>query len=481
MLIGKKEFIAGILMATISVSAATKLTSLYAVENGFSSEVEFSQRIGLFDSERLSEKTLQSNIAEIAFYRGLNLILVDKGIVSSFNPSKLEGLGITTTAAPMCSITRQKATETIFRALMFANSRGIISIPTRGKDIAFMDWTPNEKYQDTAVFAIKNSVLKGVGQNVFRPSKKLTVREALILLQRLYELDVKQVAFDTANEQNMGKADKKVENKKTDAAIPQSSNTKTIYIEPEVQKFFKDISNTNPMADTMKKLINAGAFDLTNLNHEANLPKSIKVKDFVKVCKGMMNKAGKPEVCKQIDAAVRSTKGDEAISRNTVAMVGSAIVDVYAHNEYNVSPNYSDVAADSNVGKALQHIAKAGIRMGYPDGSFKGTEKVSRYEAFNLLNIIVGDNVGTRIKITTVDNSKIPALQPAVEKDATPKTVKQEPQKTEAAKPATAQSEATTKASKLEQQLSEKYEGLSFRERIEMRKAQFQKILNREE
>lgn len=481
MLIGKKEFIAGILMATISVSAATKLTSLYAVENGFSSEVEFSQRIGLFDSERLSEKTLKSNIAEIAFYRGLSLILVDKGIVSSFNPSHLESLGITNTAAPMCSITRQKATETIFRALMFANSRGIISIPNRSKDIEFMDWTPNEKYQDTAVFAIKNNVLKGVGQNVFKPSKKLTVREALILLQRLHELDIKQVAFDTATEKKMEKTAKKKQ--KADVTIPESPKSKTIYIEPEVQKFFKDISVTNPMADTMKKLINAGAFDITSLNHEANLPKSIKVSDFVKICKGMMNKAGKPEVCSQVEAAVGSAKADEAISRDTVAMIGSAIVDAYAHKEYNINPNYSDVAADSSTGKALQHIAKAGIRMGYPDGSFKGNEKVSRYEAFNLLNIIVGDNVGTRIKITTFENSQIPALQPAENKDASEvKTQKSaETKKVESGKDTTAQAAATTKASKLEQQLSDKYDGLSFKERIEMRKAQFQRILNREE
>lgn len=477
MLIGKKEFIAGILMATISVSAATKLTSLYAVENGFNSEVEFSQKIGLFDSECLSEKTLKSNIAEIAFYRGLNLILVDKGIVSSFNPTNLESLGITNTAAPMCSITRQKATETIFRALMFANSRGNISIPTRSKDISFMDWTPNEKYQDTAVFAIKNCVLKGVGQNVFKPSKKLTVREALILLQRLYELDVRPATFNAAQNRTTVAAKPVATKQKVESNQSQSPKTKTIYIEPEIQKFFKDISPTNPMADPMKKLINAGAFDLTNLNHEANLPKSIKVSDFARVCKGMMNKAGKSEVCAKIDAAVKAVKGDEAVSRNTVALIGSTIVDAYPHKEYNINPNYSDVDGNSNIGAALQHIAKAGIRMGYPDGSFKGTEKVSRYEAFNFLNIIVGDNVGTRIKITTVDESQMPAFQPAVE-NKTAQNAKVN--KAKANNTAKAQAEATTKASKLEQQLSDKYDGLSFRERIEMRKAQFQKILNSE-
>ena len=133
MLICKKEFIAGLLMAAISVSALSNISSLYAVERKYASEVEFSQRIGLFDSERLSEKTLKSNIAEIAFYRGLNLILANKGIVESFNTHNLEALGITVTSSPMSSLSRQKAAETILRAMMYAQSKGMINIPENMK------------------------------------------------------------------------------------------------------------------------------------------------------------------------------------------------------------------------------------------------------------------------------------------------------------------------------------------------------------
>ena len=494
MLIGKKEFIAGLLMATISVSAATKLTSLYAVNIKTNPEVEFSQRIGLFDSERLSEATLKSSIAEIAFYRGLNLILVDKGIVNSFNTANLEKLGITKTAAPMCSITRQKATETIFRALMHASDRGNIVIPARQKDVSFKDWTPSEKYQDSAEFSIKNHILKGVGQNVFKPSKKLTVREAIILLQRIYELDVKPVPFfkDLVGNQ---KAEKKV------------SKTKTIYIEPELHKFFKDVSPTNPMAETMKKLINAGAFDQTILNHEASLPKSIKNSDFTLVCKGMLNKAGKVEICKDIDSIASSLKPSEAVNRNTLAIMGATMANAYPHKVYTIQAKYSDVEPDSETEKALKELSKAGIRMGYSDGNFKGEEKVSRYEAFNLLNIIVGDAVSSRIKITTINVDEIPALQPAVEKNAEEKSdnksdieadtkveVKQEKaqvqespkQETEITKVeesktqpvAKAETKASIQAEKLEQQLRQKYSGMSFQERMELRKAQFRRILN---
>ena len=140
MLICKKEFIAGLLMAAISVSAVTNISSLYAVERKYASEVEFSQRIGLFDSERLSEKTLKSNIAEIAFYRGLNLIMVNKGIVKNFNTHNLEKMGITQTTAPMSSLTRQKAAETIMRAMIYAQNKGMIKIPENMRKRAFRDY-----------------------------------------------------------------------------------------------------------------------------------------------------------------------------------------------------------------------------------------------------------------------------------------------------------------------------------------------------
>lgn len=480
MLIGKKEFIAGLLIATLSVSAATQLTSLYAIDKQVSSEVEFSQKVGLFDSERLSAKTLKSNIAEIAFYRGLNLILANMGIVDSFNTANLESLGITNTTSPMSSITRQKATETILRALMHANSRGNISINTRSKDIVFKDWKPSDKYQDATAFAIENNIIRGVGQNLFKPSKKLTVREALILFQRIYELKTQPAKVSSSK------------NIQGSTAKSKDLETKTVYIEPEIEKFFKDVSPSNAMAETMKKLINAGAFDLTVLNNEASLPKSIKISDFVLVCKGILNKVSEFEVCKSVDDIVSSLNSDEALTRDTLAEIGSVMADIYPHQVYDIKASYADVE-NAYVEDALKVLGRSGIRMGYSDGTFKGSEKVSRYEAFNLLSVIIGNNVGSKIKITTIDADKVPALQPAEDraeekqidnkKDISekpqvkqPKTNKTEERKSELAPKST--NKDYDLATILERQMNKKYSGLTFLERMELRKAQFRKILN---
>ncbi len=471
MLICKKEFIAGLLMAAISVSAVTNISSLYAVERKYASEVEFSQRIGLFDSERLSEKTLKSNIAEIAFYRGLNLIMVNKGIVKNFNTHNLESLGITQTTSPMSSLTRQKAAETIMRAMIYAQNKGMLNIPETTKKRAFRDYSPEEKYQEMMSYAIEKGVFKGMSRNNFKPNKKLSVREALNFLKNLYELEMK-------------KSDKVIKEKETAPATVKPQTTvkpqvKTVYIEPDITKFFNDITPTNPLAETMKKLINAGAFDTVDLNHELSLPKSIKNGDMMNICKDMLTKAGKADLISRISEVENSVNADDALTRNSLAKLGAVMSDAYPHKDYNIRVHYIDVKEGSSVDEALKHIAKAGIKMGYSDGSFKGNEKVSRYETFSLLGILVGDNVGSKIKVEKVVNTPVP--------EATAKTTEEKVVVKEK-KPASKSEQKTikydikdsTKASKLEQQLRDKYDGLTFQQRIEIRKKQFHKILSRE-
>lgn len=460
MFVCKKEFLTGLLIATISVSAATNIASLYAVEKRNSPEVEFSQRIGLFDSELLSEKTLRSNIAEIAFYRGLNLILVDKGIVDVFNTNNLEQLGITQTTSPMSSLTRKKAAETIMRAMLYAQNKGMLEV-SNGNKLSFKDYVPEEKYEDMLTYAIENKVFKGTGKNMFKPNKKLTVREALAFLKNLYELKI------TENPDN-------VVSNKTVVNTPMSGNTKTVYVEPDINKYFKDINSSNTMAPTIKKLINAGAFDITNLNNELSLPKSIKNLDYALICKGMLHKAGRNDLIGEIDSITDSVNPDSGLTRNTAVKYGAVMSDVYPHKIYDIKVFYTDVKEDSPEDIALKKVAKSGIKMGYADGSFKGHEKVSRYEALNLLGIIVGNNVDTKIKVETVEERPTETAPTYHEPEVN--TSHEDILKKLENKPDYRDS---TQATRLEQQLKNKYNGLSFQERIEMRKKELQKILNK--
>lgn len=392
MLIGKKEFIAGVLMATLAMGTATEVSSLYATNSRFSSEVEFSQKIGLFDSENLSSKTLKSNIAEIAFYRGLNLVLCDKGVVTGFDIKKLEEIGITSTDNPMGSLTRKKAAETILRAVMYASNQGMVDIP-KGQKMFFKDWLPEAKYNEVMAFAVDKGVLKGVGSGNFKPDRKVTVKEALVFLKRLYELETAAPKAAIGNDS---------------AVAPKAiSGEREILIEPDVNKFFKDIGSNNPMNEPIKRLINAGAFDIANLNHEMNLTKSISVQDLGQICKGMINKAGKADTIVKITELQKGIKPYEAADRNLLAKMGAVMTEVYPHKDYSIIANYVDVKQGTPVDSALTTLSKAGVRMGYADNTFKGEEKVSRYEVMGLLNTIVGDNVSTRLKIKATPKAQL--------------------------------------------------------------------------
>ena len=328
-------------------------------------------------------------------------------------------------------------------------------------------------------YAIEKGVFKGMSRNNFKPNKKLSVREALNFLKNLYELDM----------QKSGSVIAEKETAPAPAAVkPQTTvkpQVKTVYIEPDITKFFNDITPTNPLAETMKKLINAGAFTTVDLNHELNLPKSIKNGDMMTICKDMITKTGKTDMIDKVSEIENSVNADDALTRNSLAKIGAVMSDVYPHKDYNIRVKYIDVKDGSEVSEALNHIAKAGIKMGYSDGSFKGNEKVSRYETFSLLGILVGDNVGTKIKVEKVVNTPV-AETPAKTTQEKPVVKEQKVQVEKKTAPKAEQKTITydvkdsTKASKLEQQLRAKYDGLTFQQRIEMRKKQFHKILSRE-
>ena len=97
-----------------------------------------------------------------------------------------------------------------------------------------------------------------------------------------------------------------------------SGNTKTVYVEPEINKYFKDINSSNTMAPTIKKLINAGAFDITNLNNELSLPKSIKNLDYALICKGMLHKAGRNDLIGEIDSITDSVNPDSGLRKELI-------------------------------------------------------------------------------------------------------------------------------------------------------------------
>ncbi|MFA7146374.1 MAG: hypothetical protein WC221_07300, partial [Candidatus Riflebacteria bacterium] len=126
LLLIKKEFIAGILMAVILVAALMNVSSLHALASKPIPEIEFSQKLGLFDSSRLTNEVLSSNISELAFQRALNVVLVKSGIIRKFNMTELVELGIIRDGGSNGSISRQGAAKSIMRAIVHGWYREVL-------------------------------------------------------------------------------------------------------------------------------------------------------------------------------------------------------------------------------------------------------------------------------------------------------------------------------------------------------------------
>lgn len=364
LLLKKKEFIAGILLAVVTVVALLNISSLYATTGKTTPEVEFSQRLGLFDSSRLTSKVLASNISELAFQRALNIVLVKAGITKRFNMAELVDLGIIRDGASNGSISRQGAAKTLMRAIIHGWYQEVLQRDGVKNLNPFKDWYVEPRYSEALAYAVQHNIFRGCVTGKFNPNSKLKVREALAFLQRLYE-------------DAIGTNKVKVE--------------PTQYrVDPEsIELLYKD--GEQEFATQFDRLKAAGAFDHTTLGGKIRGDSAISTQDITLIFVGILQKLNQPAFITQVKYYGQTSEETYA-NRDILACMGSSLVDAIPHETFDSSQIvYSDVSPLCEVDYALNNLARAGIRMGYTDSKFKGYERVSVYEVFGLVDKVLTD------------------------------------------------------------------------------------------
>ena len=351
MLIGKREFVAGLLLAAVTWSAGADISALQAAgKNRLQAEIMFSQQIGLFDSTQLNNRMLDSNISGRGFIRGLSGVLVESGLISNFDQTELAKTGIIQSEKPGKTITRQAACETLLRAVMHGWQNELLPKSNIETSLGFRDWQPDEKYKESLTFAITSGLIQGSSQGLFRPEEPLKVKEALILLKRFYDLA-------------------------TSSKIPTRIG------------LFEDVMQDHYLTVPLLNLRKAGAFDLTNLGRRLNGTGPISISDLSLLAQGILGRLDKPAAIAQVQQLAKKANGNS--SRNFLACMGAILTQAIPHSESDNKILYSDVKENGVVGRSLQILARAGIRMGYNNNLFKGSEKVSRFEALGLINRVI--------------------------------------------------------------------------------------------
>jgi hypothetical protein len=353
MKLGKKEFIAGLLLATVSTTGLMEIASIHAASReAMQTEIRFSRQLGLFDTNLLSEKNLDRQISKSAFFKALGRVLYDTAIIKSFDLKEMVLAGIIAPQRPDGNISRKEAAETVLRAVMSSQAQGILpSADQNQAKASFKDWQPEEKYLPAFDYAISSGILQGADNGKFLPDARLKVKEAMILLKRLHDLAKK---FSHSNKMGL----------------------------------FKDVVQDHYMTIPLLNLRKAGAFDLTDLGKNLDATGHISCRDLSLMIQGILGRQDKAGHLSQLKQFSITLAEQAPATRSILAQMAGILVTALPHSESNQHILYSDVKADSSLANFLDILAKAGIRMGYNNNMFAGHEKVSRFEALGLLNRI---------------------------------------------------------------------------------------------
>ncbi len=364
MLIGKKEFIAGLILATVTWSATADIAGLQAAgKHNLSAEINFSQQIGLFDATQLNAKMLESAITEQAFNRGLNGVLVESGLVPNFNLAELAETGIIKAGKARKTISRREGLEAMLRSIMHAWNNELLPRPAVEGSLGFKDWQPEAKYNESLTFAVASGLVQGSTEGTFRPDDSLKVKEALLLMKRLFDLA-------------------------TTSKLPSKIT------------LFEDVMQDHYMTGPLLNLRKAGAFDHTNLGRKLNGTGPIAAKDLSLIIQGILERLNKTAYVQRIKhLEKRSAKTDT--TRDLLACMGAALTEALPHSETNNQILYSDVKKGGAVDGALTILSRGGIRMGYNNNLFKGHERVTRFEALGLINRIISDLEPEQVRDTS--------------------------------------------------------------------------------
>lgn len=364
MLFAKKEFLAGMILALFTVATAVNIGSVYAVAKQKSvPEVEFSQKLGLFDASRLSDKVLKSNISELAFQRALNVVLVKIGVVRKYNLTELVELGIIRDGASNGAISRQGAAKTLLRAIMHGWYREALKRDGVRNVNPFSDWQVEERYSEPLAYAVQHNIFRGSTGSKFNPNAKLKVREALAFLMRLYE-------HATGVRESSGAV--------FPASTPVSGQSIELLGKDGEQEF----------AAQFERLKKAGAFDLTNFGGKIRGDSAVLTIDLGNMFLGILKNLNSPAYVSQVKYYAQ-TSTETYANRDLLACMATSLVEAIPHKVFDEKVVYSDVAQMCEVDYALNNLARAGIRMGYTDSQFKGYERVSFYEVFGLVDKVL--------------------------------------------------------------------------------------------
>ncbi len=296
---------------------------------------------GLISTDQCNRQYLNRNSTRRAFADRLGILLEQVGMVEVSETRSLEKTGIFSCAGS--TLTRKEAVETMARICILLDGKKQIKLPEE-KAVNYRDFRIPEKYASAIAFLQKRYVVRGYPDGHLGANKKLSNRESVYFLYRLYETIAAEM-------------------------MARQSATGIRFV---------DISLNHPVMDSIRTLTQAGAFNKLILKPAFDGEAHILTNEFGEMLEGIFENSHREIDQVRLKAIL---PGSAALTRSQLAIALEYLLSGTEISATTEKIAYQDVKADSAEYAALTRLAAARIRLGYQTNYFRGQERVTWFEA----------------------------------------------------------------------------------------------------
>lgn len=310
---------------------------------------------GLITPSQCSARSLRARCTKGEFGRKLGLLINQVGATEDSTLKGLAKLGIFNAFPSKGRLRRKEALEAMSRVCLLLSMKGTIKLPD-GSAVNYKDYSIPAKYSSALNYMQKKFVVRGYPNGSLGANKRLTNREAVYFIYRLYEA----ISADMmANKKNSGIR-------------------------------FVDVSLSHPVMASIKTLTRAGAFDKVMLKPAFDGESNISTKELSEMAEGILARAKSQIDQIRIRTIFAGEPGQEKVNRSQLALVleyllGTPASTKESHHEI----NYTDIKKDSVEYEALKKLGGQGIWLGYHSGKFNSSESVTWYETVSAIEKVL--------------------------------------------------------------------------------------------
>ncbi|MDN5278528.1 MAG: hypothetical protein PWR01_2493 [Clostridiales bacterium] len=314
---------------------------------GLPRELRLGIDAGFIKATDCNSRYLNRRCSKGNFAQKVSLLLEHVGAMEDTSLKSLAQNGIFNAHHGYGSLRRKDALEALARLCTFLSSKNLIDLPNEAP-VNYSDYKIAEKYAKEFNFMQKRFVVRGYPNGSVGANKRLSNREAVYFVYRLYEAVATEMMAN--NKQNGLR--------------------------------FVDISLSHPVMQSIKTLTNSGAFDKVMLRPAFDGDSNISQTELSQMLGGIFARAGIKVDEIRVHTIFAGAPDSKQANRRQLAMILEYILASGNSKAQakNIAEKYSDVSKDSIEYEALARLAAEDIFLGYPDGRFNAGESVTWFE-----------------------------------------------------------------------------------------------------